>query len=213
MEELDLLKKDWKRSEGNFRQISELDIYKMIHKSSSSVVKWILVISMIEFVVLTVLGLVVSDENYVQRLEMMHILTVMNVLTYLNYAVVIGFIYFFYKNFRAISVTDSAKNLMKSILKSRKTVQYYIYYNLTMFVFIFALVLVCSCMYDPKMIETFNQISQHDNSTLIWIVTAVLFIVMFAAMFGLFWLFYRLVYGFLLRKLYKNYQELKKIEL
>jgi hypothetical protein len=30
---------------------------------------------------------------------------------------------------------------------------------------------------------------------------------------GLFWLFYRLIYGILLKKLYRNYHELKKIDL
>jgi len=33
------------------------------------------------------------------------------------------------------------------------------------------------------------------------------------AIFGIFWLFYRLLYGILLRKLYNNYKELKKIDL
>jgi uncharacterized membrane protein len=31
--------------------------------------------------------------------------------------------------------------------------------------------------------------------------------------FGAFWLFYRVVYGILLRRLYANYKELKKIDL
>jgi hypothetical protein len=45
MKELDLLKKDWKKSTVSFEQISELELYKMIHKKSSSIVKWILIIS------------------------------------------------------------------------------------------------------------------------------------------------------------------------
>jgi hypothetical protein len=45
MKELDLLKKDWKKSTASFEQISELELYKMIHKKSSSIVKWILIIS------------------------------------------------------------------------------------------------------------------------------------------------------------------------
>jgi hypothetical protein len=31
--------------------------------------------------------------------------------------------------------------------------------------------------------------------------------------FGAFWLFYRVLYGILLRRLYANYKELKKIDL
>jgi len=35
MEELDLLKKDWKKNENSFKQVSENEIYKMIHRNSS----------------------------------------------------------------------------------------------------------------------------------------------------------------------------------
>ena len=48
MKELDLLKKDWKKNAASFVQVSENEIYKMIHKKSSSVVKWIFMISVIE---------------------------------------------------------------------------------------------------------------------------------------------------------------------
>ena len=48
MKELDLLKKDWKKNSDSFEQISEKEIYKMIHKKSSSIVKWILIISILE---------------------------------------------------------------------------------------------------------------------------------------------------------------------
>ena len=45
MDELDLLKRDWKRQEASLPKISYDDIYKMIHKKSSSIVKWILIIA------------------------------------------------------------------------------------------------------------------------------------------------------------------------
>jgi hypothetical protein len=40
------------------------------------------------------------------------------------------FIYLFYKNYIRISTIASTKQLMKDILKTRKTVQYYVWYNL-----------------------------------------------------------------------------------
>ena len=49
MDELELLKKDWKKQEGSFQQIGEKEIYGMLHKGSSSIVKWILIISILEF--------------------------------------------------------------------------------------------------------------------------------------------------------------------
>jgi hypothetical protein len=39
------IKKDWQKSDNSFNQISETEIYKMIHKKSSSIVKWILIIA------------------------------------------------------------------------------------------------------------------------------------------------------------------------
>jgi DNA-binding CsgD family transcriptional regulator len=42
------IKKDWQKSDNSFNQISETEIYKMIHKKSSSIVKWILIISILE---------------------------------------------------------------------------------------------------------------------------------------------------------------------
>jgi hypothetical protein len=46
------------------------------------------------------------------------------------------FIYFFIK-LHSISTIASTKQLMKDILKTRKTVQYYVWYNLGMIVFWF----------------------------------------------------------------------------
>ena len=45
MDELDKLKNHWQKSEAAFTQVSEKEIYGMLHKKSSSVVKWILILS------------------------------------------------------------------------------------------------------------------------------------------------------------------------
>lgn len=213
MEELDLLKKAWKKNENSFKQVSELEIYKMIHKSSSSVVKWILIIGIIEFIFMTTLGFFTADDNYFLMLKKYHIDIFMNIITILNYVIVVCFMLLFYRNFKAISTTDSSRKLMKNILKARKTVQYYVWYNLSMFAVIFFVVLLSTCYYDEKMSVMINDISHKDNAVWIWVVIIGMTLAMFTAMFAIFWLFYKLVYGFLLRKLHKNYQELKKIDL
>ena len=41
-EELDLLKKAWKKDPHVYEQVTENQIYQMIHKRPSSIVKWIL---------------------------------------------------------------------------------------------------------------------------------------------------------------------------
>lgn len=213
MEELDLLKKNWKKTENSFYQVSENEIYRMIHTNSSSVVKWIMIIGIIEFVLITGLGIFLSDDNYAKTLEKNHVATLMSVMTYINYAVVIGFIYLFFKNFQNISTTDSVRKLMKNILKTRKTVQYYVWYNLGMFVIIFFIIIFSFCYYDENFIKMINKIELQENSGWIWTVVIGLFGLTFLVMFGLLWLFYKIVYGILLRKLHRNYQELKKIDL
>ena len=103
--------------------------------------------------------------------------------------------------------------LMKNILKARKTVKYYVAYNLSMACIIFIIILISSCIYDETTINTISKINSQENAFLTWagFIGGILFVL--ALLLGLFWLFYKLIYGFLLRKLYRNYQELKKIDL
>ncbi len=49
MDELDLLKKDWNKGDSKYPKLSYNEIYKMILKKSSSIVKWIFIISLLEF--------------------------------------------------------------------------------------------------------------------------------------------------------------------
>jgi len=210
-EELDLLKKAWKKDAHSYQEVSEEQIYAMIHKRSSSIVKWILMISIAELVLWTALSFITVDENYLNTLELYHIDTIFQILTVLNYAVLLIFIYFFYKNFKTISSTDTVKKLMSSIIKTRKTVQYYIWYNLSMISIIFIIVSVAQVIYDPNINNVLNKIEATD-SNVIWIIIGLCYFVLFALLFGFFWLFYRLIYGFLMRRLYKNHEELKKID-
>lgn len=210
-EELDLLKKAWKKDPHVYEQVTENQIYKMIHKRSSSIVKWILMISIAEFLLWSAIGLFFVDENYLKTLEMYHIDTLFKVISVLNYAVVIFFIFMFYKNFKTISTTDTVKKLMNSIIKTRKTVQYYIWYNLGMFAFIFIIVVISQIIYDPN-INSLIDSTKDVNPQVFWIIIGLTYFVLFALTFGLFWLFYRLIYGFLMKRLHKNFEELKKID-
>lgn len=210
-EELDLLKKAWKKDAHSYEQVTENQIYKMIHKRSSSIVKWILMISIAELILWAAIGLFTVDDNYLKTLEMYHIDSLFSVLTIINYAIVFFFIYVFYKNFKTISTTDTVKKLMRSIIKTRKTVQYYIWYNLAMFALIFIIVVISQITYDPNINSVLDN-AKDSNPQVFWIVIGITYFVLFAITFGLFWLFYRLIYGFLMRRLYKNYEELKKMD-
>lgn len=210
MEELDLLKKDWKRSENSFNQLSEKEIYRMLHKKSSSIVKWILIISILELLLWNAVSFFYNSDEYLKILKHENLLTYFRLMNYFNYAVILVFIYLFYKNYVNISTTVSTKQLMKDILRTRKTVKYYVWYNLTMMVvsLIIGFIIAFTCNSD---IVALRDKINHDGKIMALIIGVLVLTI--AAFIGVFWLFYRLLYGILLRKLLSNYKELKKIDL
>ena len=210
MKELDLLKKDWQKMDNSFVQVSENDIYKMIHKKSSSIVKWILIISILEVLLWTFISVFFNSDDYLKEIKQVELIPYFEVMTYLNYAVVLVFIYLFYKNYHLISTTKTTKNLMHDILKTRKTVQFYVWYNLAMILFSLIVGFIIAFNYNPEMEILRNQIAA--NNKVMAITIGILFVISIL-FFGLFWLFYRIIYGILLRRLYANYKELKKIDL
>ena len=126
MDEMELLKKDWQNKEVNLPKLSYDDIYPMIWKKSSSMVKWIFYISIIEFVFWAAINIISSDPQYMQDLKAMHIYNIMMVLNFVNYGIILYFIFKFYLNYKKISVTDSSRKLMKTILKVKRTVTQYV---------------------------------------------------------------------------------------
>lgn len=213
MEELDILKKAWKKEENSFEQVSEKQIYTMLHQKSSSIVKWILIISILEFVFWNVIAVGMSDDKYQAKLEAYGIARFMNIINVINYAVLIGFIYVFYKNYRSISTLDSTSNLMSSILKTRKTVKNYIWYNLIIIAVTIIISIVMMFSHNAELISMMEKQINEGHKTLFMFICIGISTLFIAAIIGLFWLFYRLLYGILLKKLFANYKELKKIEL
>ena len=212
MDELDILKKDWKKQESSFLQISEIEIYGMLHKKSSSLVKWILIISILELLLWLSFSFFTVDDQYLETLKLYHLDTLMPIMNAISYGVILFFIYLFFKNYRAINTTDTVKQLMQSILKTRKTVKYYVWYNLTMTAFSFVLVFVFQFMYDQNIRKMVDKMSQNVDSSVFYCIMFMVYAVIIAVFVGLIWLFYRVLYGILMRRLEKNYNELKKID-
>ncbi len=212
MDELELLKKDWQNKEQQLPKLSYDDIYKMIWKKSSSIVKWIFYISIIEFVFWAAINIVSSDPEYMQNLKAMHIYNVMMVLNFVNYGIILYFIYKFYMNYKKISVTDSSRKLMKTILKVKRTVTQYVWFNLIIFATYMIISLYGVLLYSEdgkKIVET--AISQGNEITF-WILV-IAACLLFTGFFVLaIWLFYKLLYGILLKRLKQNYSELRKLE-
>ena len=213
MEELDLLKRAWRKDDHSFSQLSETEIYKMLHQQSSSIVKWILIISLIEFIFWNIITFAFSDDKYQAKLQAYGVDKVMFAINAVNYVIIIAFIFIFYKNYRAISTTDSTRLLMKNILKTRNTVQNYIWYNLGIVTISIVLSIVMLIYHNPQMISMLHQADVNGNRVFFLSACTVISISFVLLIIGLFWLFYRVLYGILLKKLHVNYKELKKIEL
>lgn len=210
MKELDLLKKDWQKNKDSFEQITELEIYEMIHKKSSSIVKWILIISILEVLLWTSLSMIFSADDYLEKVNNENFVFYIKLFSFLSYGVITVFIYLFYKNYIRISTIAATKELMQSILKTRKTVQFYVWYNLGIIVFGLIIGFVIALLYNPETVILREKI---ESDPKIMAVTIGILALITILLFGLFWLFYRLLYGILLRRLNANYKELKKIEM
>nr|WP_299340498.1 hypothetical protein [Allomuricauda sp.] len=212
MDELELLKKDWQKKEGHLPKLSYDEIYKMIWKKSSSMVKWIFYISIIEFVFWAAINILFSDPESMQELKAMHIYNVMMVLNFVNYAIILYFIFKFYMNYKKISVTDSSKKLMKTILNVKRTVTQYVWFNLIIFTITMIISLYGVLIYGPEGKKITEAASQQGSETAFWFMVIVVSIIFTAVLLVLIWFFYKLLYGILLKRLKENYKELQKLE-
>lgn len=217
MEELDLLKKDWKRNENSYQQISEVDIYKMLHKKSSSIVKWIFYISLLElslgFIVSICLSYTKNDTQNIEFFKKWGIYEYYIACSVFIYIVVFYFIYKFYLMYKKISVVDNTKQLLTAIINTRSVVKYYVMFNLSSFALIF-ISIMCFGLYHGYIDEMVKRGVENPVISLKLIIISVLLIIVVTVILTfLFWLFYRLLYGILLKKLFRNYNELKKIDL
>lgn len=212
MDELDILKKDWQKQEEKLPKLSYDEIYKMILKKSSSIVKWIFIISLLEFVFWALISFAMKDTDAMTRFESYDADNIIIPLTIISYVVLAYFFYRFYMNYKTISATDNARKLMKNILKTRKTVKQYVAFNL-IFLFITTFIaLGIQFNKDEEMINIIEKASANGELLKFYAITILATLVVLAIIIALILLFYYLIYGLLLGRLNKNYNELKKLE-
>ncbi len=210
MDELDLLKKDWNSGSAEFKSYSDTDIYPMLHKKSSSIVKTLFYISIAELGFWLLAGILpyFLSSNFKEKLKTSYENPLFLGLSILSYFIILLFIYLLFKSYKAISATDSAKKLMESILKTRKIIKYYVVFNLAMIFLSIPLSLYFEYNENP---EFHQQIIEFSTNQMLILYG---FIILVGGVFLiLLWLFYRLIYGVLLKRLNRNYDELKKLEL
>ncbi|MGI9532866.1 hypothetical protein [Lutimonas sp.] len=204
MENLDSLKDIWKNQSESKIQFTQDDIHQMVQKKSSSIVKWILIISLLEFILPNLIFVFTDVDATKQFYEQFGLSNSMMIYSVIHLVIIIGFIFVFYKNYKNISAESTVKILLSNILKTRRTVKYYIYYNLTIMGIIG--VTIFYAVYNSE--EFQNSLAAGTSMVKIWIVS----IILLSLALLLFWGFYRIIYGFFLKKLKRNYSSLSNKE-
>ena len=216
--DLDSFKETWQQQPVQPKYDTS-EIESMLNKSSRNYVKYILWISLVEFVLIlganlyyTFLGEDTTDLiSVLGKLGIDNSDQFQNTLTQLylslkmvSLALTGIFVYLFYQNYRKINIESNLKKLILQIIKFKKTVQLFIVANIAL-VILFTLVLG---------IFTFSVLAQQNieltNPTLIGFIAGLGLTMGISVV--LIWIYYRVVYGFILRRLGKNLEQLQNID-
>lgn len=215
MDGLELLKSKWQEENQHLPKLSYDDIYRLLHKKSASIVKWIFIISIIELVFWIVCGLLTPESN-TELFDQMGLKQTIRITYVFHYLIIGVFLVLFYLNHKSIKTTATVKTLMQKIIKTRKTVTNFVIYNLAStalvlfymnFIFfsnkeqLFEFLITSNDSYQNLNLESF---------TSVFFVMQFIIAILALAFIGL---FYRVIYGILLKRLKNNYKELEKIEL
>ena len=211
MDELKQLKKDWQKDQ-KFPKINKSEIYKFLHKKSSSIVKWIFIISIVEFIFWSIIAFLIKDSENQQRFDEygMEYITIPLMIT--GYIVLFYFFILFYRNYKSISTTVNSKTLMEQILKTRKTVKYYVVFNLIFLYISMVIGIVIELNNNPDILLQTSKFSESGDFYIFYGIVILVTLLAMVVITIFFLIFYYLIYGILLKKLKKNYKELKSIE-
>ncbi|MFB1039543.1 MAG: hypothetical protein QMC35_03715 [Polaribacter sp.] len=198
MDLLDNYKKAWKNQPEEASKRSTIEIYKLAHSRSASIVKWIFIIGILEFVILNTLSFFMDTDKSNEELNALGLERFIFYFSFIYYVVLAYFLILFYLNYKRISVIDNTRVLMKKILVTRKTVKRYVIFNILMTALIVIIVTITSVQNEFDIVGSANMI--------------LILLMLLVLTLGIMWLFYQLLYGFLLKKLNTNYKELAKLD-
>ncbi|NKI26355.1 hypothetical protein HCG49_07245 [Arenibacter sp. 6A1] len=213
MDELELLKKDWQKKGEQLPKLSYKEIYTMLWKRSSSIVKWIFYISIIEFLVPHLIYFLPAMSKSLAVWKDLGLGNYLVFSTVLQYTIVLYFIFQFYKRYKEISALDDAKQLMKNILKTRKTVKYYVIFCLSLILISF--LVMAGGIYlneDPMSVLGNSYAIEQLNPEKLKVSLSISIVILGFVVTLVMGFIYFLLYGILLKKLLKNFKELQDID-
>lgn len=217
--DLDNFKKTWQDHQIQPKYDSD-EIESMLNKSSRNYVKYILGISIAEFLVILGLNLyyiLLGDDtdsylNILGKLGVKNNADLVANLSHIYFALKVislvltaFFVYKFYQNYKHIKIESNLTKLILQIIKFKNTVNYFILANIFLIVlYTIVLGIFTSWALSDQNIEL-------THPTLIGFCVGLLLMMILSVI--LIWVYYRIVYGIILKKLGKNLEELQKIEI
>jgi hypothetical protein len=216
--DLDSFKKTWQEQPVQ-QKYDHSEILKMLNRKSRNYVKYIFWISVFEFLLFSVMGLFYffkgeETNGFLNVLEKLgaqktpevesNFDTIYLILKILSLLVTAYFVYKFYQNYRRIRIEENLKGLITRIIKFKKTVNAFILISIVLLV-AFTSIFTVFIFYalNSQNIEPAN------SAVIIFIIGTILSTGLCVL---LIWLYYRLVYGIIMRKLDKNLAQLKDID-
>ena len=214
MDELELLKKDWKENKSDdFKNYTEQELFTMTKKRSVSIAKWVFIIALLELGFWFLIGyLMPSSSEDREYYEVLNNIPLIKGILYVlgEFATYLPFVFIgslLYLNFK-IKREENPKKLMEKILLMKKCIQWYIRIFLGEIVVFFFISMILSFYIESNSLEG-TELEE------LYLFAFVMFIplLMIIFIFALFLRFiYHLVYGNLLQKLKQNYEELSRME-
>lgn len=216
--DLDSFKKTWQ--EQPFQEKYDYnEILQMLNKKSRNYVKYIFWISVFEFLFFTLIGLFYiiqgkesnSFINILTKLGVQRTSELENtfdniylVLKVLSLTITAYFVFKFYQNYKVIKIEENLKKFILQIITFKKTVNAFILINI-------ALLITFTSIFTIFVFYILNtQNVEITNSTLIGFVAGIIISTVFTVI--MVWLYYRVVYGIIIKKLDKNLIQLKAID-
>jgi len=216
--DLDSFKKTWQEQPVQ-QKYDHGAILEMLNRKSRNYVKYILWISVVEFIFFSVLGLFYilqgkESNSFISILEKLgarkttelegSLDNIYVVLKVLSLSITAYFVYKFYQNYKKIKIEENLKKLILKIIQFKKTVNAFILINIILLIsFTSIFTLFIFYVLNTQNIEVTNStLTGFIIGTIISTAVAVLLI----------WLYYKIVYGIIMRKLDKNLRQLKEIE-
>jgi hypothetical protein len=209
MNKIDLLKQQWKNQKFD-HNFSKEELFKLSQKKSISSIKWIFIFSCIEFFAYLIIPFLIPDyfETF-EYYESIHLYGFAIATNVLGYIILSYFMIQFYLNYKKIKTSESIALVINRIIKSRRSVNRYIIYNLTVLVGFLLVVLFNAFKYDENYISLLEpndsgETSIIKTSLLIFTIIGLAILVLIG--------FYYLIYGRYFFKLKTNIKELQEME-